>query len=81
MGRHRPNNRFEIRGLEARATDQRAADFWHRKDRARACWVHGAAVENPNLPALGSPTRDKTLTQMRVHLRDLLESRGVTSFE
>jgi hypothetical protein len=39
------DNRFEIRGLQARATDQRAADLWHRKDREGVLRVYRPAVE------------------------------------
>ena len=71
------DNRFEILGLQALATDQRAADLRHRKDLARVRWVYGSAVEDAYLPALGTPVRDETLTNMRVHLPNLLETRRV----
>jgi len=78
MPRHRPDNGVEIRGLEARAADQCAADLRHRKDRVRVRGAHGPAVENAYLPALYAPVRDETLTDMSVHLRDLFETRAVT---
>ena len=78
MGGYCPDNSVEIRGVEARATDQHTADLRHCKNRACVRCVYGSAVEDAYLPASGTSVRYEALADVRMHLLDLLETRRVT---
>jgi hypothetical protein len=65
-------DRCELLTLQARASDQRAADLRQRQDRARIRGLDGTAIEDAHRPTLGAQMFNKATADMRVHLNDFL---------